>query len=151
MVDLVEVRWPSGQVDVFKNLEVNRLYVLREGNNRPELKELVGLKKRTHRRRLQSGLLQVSAKRNRATRWRHSPRNSIRGRVRRLWRPALPYAYILKSPVPQAAIQVFGNVIRQAMGIPGKSKFHPYVTRSNNRYSLEVNNYASFFLSFQIN
>jgi enediyne biosynthesis protein E4 len=47
MVDLVEVRWPSGQVDLFKNLEVNRLYILREGNNRPEVKELAGFKKRT--------------------------------------------------------------------------------------------------------
>lgn len=31
VVDLVEVRWLSGQVDQFKNLEANRLYVLREG------------------------------------------------------------------------------------------------------------------------
>jgi hypothetical protein len=47
VVDVVEVRWPSGQVDVFKNLEVNRLYVLREGNRLAEVKELVGFKKRT--------------------------------------------------------------------------------------------------------
>ena len=46
MVDLVEVRWPSSQLDVFKNLEVNRLYVLREGNNVPEVKEMVGFKRR---------------------------------------------------------------------------------------------------------
>ncbi len=46
-VDVVEVRWPSGQTDVFKNLEVNRLYILREGDNRPEVKELVGFKRRT--------------------------------------------------------------------------------------------------------
>jgi len=45
VVDLVEVRWPSGQIDVFKNLEVNRLYVLREGNKAPEARELAGLKK----------------------------------------------------------------------------------------------------------
>ena len=45
-VDVVEVRWPSGRLDVFKNLEVNRLYVLREGNNLPEVKELVGFKRR---------------------------------------------------------------------------------------------------------
>jgi hypothetical protein len=45
VVDLVEVRWPSGQIDVFKNLEVNRLYVLREGNKVPEVRELTGFKK----------------------------------------------------------------------------------------------------------
>jgi hypothetical protein len=30
-VDLVELRWLSGQVDRFENLEPNRLYVLQEG------------------------------------------------------------------------------------------------------------------------
>ena len=30
-VDLVEIRWLSGQVDQFRNLDVNRLYVLQEG------------------------------------------------------------------------------------------------------------------------
>jgi hypothetical protein len=45
VVDLVEVRWPSGQIDVFKNLEVNRLYILREGNKVPEVRELTGFKK----------------------------------------------------------------------------------------------------------
>jgi hypothetical protein len=30
-VDLVEVRWLSGQVDQFHNLDANRLYVLEEG------------------------------------------------------------------------------------------------------------------------
>jgi hypothetical protein len=30
-VDLVQVNWLSGQVDQFRNLEVNRLYVLQEG------------------------------------------------------------------------------------------------------------------------
>ncbi|MGB6687117.1 MAG: CRTAC1 family protein [Terracidiphilus sp.] len=30
-VDLVEVRWLSGQIDQFRNLDVNRLYVLQEG------------------------------------------------------------------------------------------------------------------------
>jgi hypothetical protein len=30
-VDVVEVRWLSGQVDQFKQLDVNRLYVLQEG------------------------------------------------------------------------------------------------------------------------
>src|SRR5271157_2341163 len=30
-VDIVEIRWLSGQVDQLKNLEVNRLYVIQEG------------------------------------------------------------------------------------------------------------------------
>jgi hypothetical protein len=30
-VDMVEVRWLSGQVDQFRNLDANRLYVLEEG------------------------------------------------------------------------------------------------------------------------
>jgi len=30
-VDLIEVRWLSGQIDQFKNLDVNQLYVLEEG------------------------------------------------------------------------------------------------------------------------
>ena len=30
-VDLVEIRWLSGQIDQFKDLEVNQLYVLQEG------------------------------------------------------------------------------------------------------------------------
>jgi hypothetical protein len=30
-VDLVEVRWLSGQVDQFRNLDVNQLHVLQEG------------------------------------------------------------------------------------------------------------------------
>jgi hypothetical protein len=29
--DLVQVRWLSGQVDQFRNLDANRLYVLEEG------------------------------------------------------------------------------------------------------------------------
>ena len=36
VVDLLEVRWPSGQVDSFKNLEVNRLYVVEEGAKIPQ-------------------------------------------------------------------------------------------------------------------
>jgi hypothetical protein len=30
-VDMVEIRWLSGQVDQVKNLEVNQLYVIQEG------------------------------------------------------------------------------------------------------------------------
>jgi hypothetical protein len=30
-VDLVEVRWLSGQVDQLRDLDVNRLYVIEEG------------------------------------------------------------------------------------------------------------------------
>jgi hypothetical protein len=30
-VDSLEIRWPSGAVDVLKDLDVNRLYVIQEG------------------------------------------------------------------------------------------------------------------------
>ena len=30
-VDMIEIRWPSGQVDTLKDLDVNRLYVVEEG------------------------------------------------------------------------------------------------------------------------
>ena len=36
-IDEVEVRWPSGQVDRFENLEVDRCYRLREGDANPTL------------------------------------------------------------------------------------------------------------------
>lgn len=36
-VDLLEIRWPSGHVDTFKNLAVNKLYTVTEGN--PKLNE----------------------------------------------------------------------------------------------------------------
>jgi enediyne biosynthesis protein E4 len=35
-VDTLEVRWPSGQVDTFHNLESNRLYVVTEGEKAPQ-------------------------------------------------------------------------------------------------------------------
>ncbi len=35
VVDSLEIRWPSGQVDTFRNLEVNRLYVVEEGAKSP--------------------------------------------------------------------------------------------------------------------
>jgi hypothetical protein len=46
VVDSIEVRWPSGQIDVFKNLEVNRLHVLREGGKTSEVVKLDGVKKK---------------------------------------------------------------------------------------------------------
>src|SRR6202012_817160 len=36
MVDSLEVRWPSGQVDRYRNLVVNRLYVVTEGGKAPQ-------------------------------------------------------------------------------------------------------------------
>jgi hypothetical protein len=36
-VESLEVRWPSGQVDHFKDLAVNRLYVVTEGSKAPEV------------------------------------------------------------------------------------------------------------------
>jgi len=36
VVDSLEVRWPSGQVDTFKSLPVNRLYVVTEGAKSPQ-------------------------------------------------------------------------------------------------------------------
>jgi hypothetical protein len=35
VVDLLEIRWPSGQVDTYRNLPVNRLYVVTEGAKSP--------------------------------------------------------------------------------------------------------------------
>jgi enediyne biosynthesis protein E4 len=43
-VDSVEVRWLSGQVDQFKNLDVNRLYVLEEGGKILKSEQLVPAK-----------------------------------------------------------------------------------------------------------
>jgi hypothetical protein len=37
IVDSLEVRWPSGQVDTFRNLPVNRLYVVSEGAKSPQV------------------------------------------------------------------------------------------------------------------
>ena len=45
VVDLVEVRWPSGQVDTFRNLDVNRLYIIEEGSKTPKAKVLSGIRK----------------------------------------------------------------------------------------------------------
>jgi|UPI0005D24A02 hypothetical protein len=45
-VDLVEVRWPSGQVDSYSGLAVNQLYLLEEGSKTPKALALTGLKKK---------------------------------------------------------------------------------------------------------
>ena len=37
IVDSLEVRWPSGQVNTFRNLQVNRLYVVSEGAKTPQV------------------------------------------------------------------------------------------------------------------
>ena len=48
VVDVAEVRWPSGQFDVFKNLEANRLFIVQEGNKVPEVRELLGFRRDKH-------------------------------------------------------------------------------------------------------
>lgn len=45
VVDLVEVRWPSGQVDSFKSLQTDRLYVVKEGAKEPEAYLLPAMRK----------------------------------------------------------------------------------------------------------
>jgi len=44
-VDLVEIRWPSGQVDTLKDLEVNKLYTVQEGGRILKAEALTGLMK----------------------------------------------------------------------------------------------------------
>jgi hypothetical protein len=39
-VDMVEIRWLSGQVDHLKDLDVNRLYVIQEGGKILKAEEL---------------------------------------------------------------------------------------------------------------
>jgi enediyne biosynthesis protein E4 len=46
-VDLVEIRWPSGTVDVLKDLDVNHLYVIEEGGKILKAEALAPAKKRT--------------------------------------------------------------------------------------------------------
>jgi hypothetical protein len=41
---MVEIRWPSGQVDTLKGLEVNRLYVVQEGGKILKTVAMTGLK-----------------------------------------------------------------------------------------------------------
>ena len=45
IVDSLEVRWPSGQVDTFRNLAVSRLYIVEEGNKTPRSEVLAPAKK----------------------------------------------------------------------------------------------------------
>jgi hypothetical protein len=45
IVDRIEVRWPSGQVDAFANLAVNRLYILEEGSKIARSETLTAAKK----------------------------------------------------------------------------------------------------------
>ena len=44
-VDLLEIHWPSGQVDSFKNLEINKLYIVVEGSKEPRVETLTAAKK----------------------------------------------------------------------------------------------------------
>ncbi len=46
-VDSVELRWPSGTVDVLKDLDVNKLYVIQEGGKILKAEALTGWKKKT--------------------------------------------------------------------------------------------------------
>ena len=40
LVDLLEVRWPTGETQSFKNLAANKLYVIKEGDATPQAQEL---------------------------------------------------------------------------------------------------------------
>ena len=44
-VDSIEIRWPSGQVDTWKKLEANKLYVLAEGGKLLKAETMAGWKK----------------------------------------------------------------------------------------------------------
>jgi hypothetical protein len=39
-VDLLEIRWPTGEMQTFKNLAGNKLYVVKEGESTPHAQEL---------------------------------------------------------------------------------------------------------------
>jgi hypothetical protein len=45
VAEVVEVRWPSGQVDTFRNLKADRLYRLHEGATEPTAYLLPEMKK----------------------------------------------------------------------------------------------------------
>ena len=44
-VETVEIRWPSGQKDTWKNLAANKLYVLAEGGKLVKTESMTGWKK----------------------------------------------------------------------------------------------------------
>ncbi len=44
-IDLLEVRWPSGQIDTFKDLPADRLYAVEEGAKEPTAYLLPGMRK----------------------------------------------------------------------------------------------------------
>jgi hypothetical protein len=44
-VESIEIRWPSGQVDTWKNLGANKLYVLAEGGKLVKTETMTGWKK----------------------------------------------------------------------------------------------------------
>jgi hypothetical protein len=46
-IDLVEIRWPSGLIDMLKDLDVNRLYVVEEGGKILKNEALVAAKKKS--------------------------------------------------------------------------------------------------------
>jgi hypothetical protein len=43
-VDVLEVRWPSGQVDRFKDLAADCLYLVEEGGKQPRAFQLPGMR-----------------------------------------------------------------------------------------------------------
>jgi hypothetical protein len=45
--DLVEIHWPSGVADTWKDLQANRLYVLEEGGKTLKTEDFVSSKKRS--------------------------------------------------------------------------------------------------------
>jgi hypothetical protein len=45
-VDKIEIRWLSGQVDVLKDLDVNKLYVIQEGGKILKAETLQAARKR---------------------------------------------------------------------------------------------------------
>ena len=46
-IDLLEVRWPSGQTDTMKDVKVNQLVTVKEGNGIVKTQQLEGPSKRS--------------------------------------------------------------------------------------------------------
>ena len=44
-IDVIEIRWPSGQMDTFRDLPVDRLYVVEEGAKEPKAFLLPSMRK----------------------------------------------------------------------------------------------------------